>query len=62
MLGFRAAMERRHAFDPKFVFKGDYTSESGFKMMQKAIRKLGDSYQEPSLWQMIRWRQVRLKR
>ncbi|ALO05375.1 LacI family DNA-binding transcriptional regulator [Lactiplantibacillus paraplantarum] len=42
MLGFRAAMERRHAFDPKFVFKGDYTSESGFKMMQKAIRKLGD--------------------
>ncbi|WP_455390514.1 LacI family DNA-binding transcriptional regulator [Lactiplantibacillus pentosus] len=42
MLGFRAAMERRHAFDPKFVFKGDYTSESGFKMMQKAIRSLGD--------------------
>jgi len=42
MLGFRSAMERRHAFDPKLVFKGDYTSESGFKMMQKAIRTLGE--------------------
>lgn len=42
MLGFRSAMERRHAFDPRFVFKGDYTSESGFKMMQKAITTLGD--------------------
>lgn len=42
MLGFRAAMERRHAYDPKLVFKGDYTSESGFKLMQKAIQTLGD--------------------
>lgn len=42
LLGFRAAMERRHAFNPKLVFKGDYTSESGFKMMQKALKTLGE--------------------
>jgi LacI family transcriptional regulator len=42
MLGFRDAMERRNAFDPKLVFEGDYTSGSGFKMMQKAIETLGE--------------------
>ena len=42
MLGFQAAMEKRGAFEPKFVFEGDYTSDSGFKMMQKAIDTLGD--------------------
>ncbi|WP_318764792.1 LacI family DNA-binding transcriptional regulator [Lactiplantibacillus carotarum] len=46
MLGFRTAMERRHAFNAKNVFKGDYTSESGFKMMQKAIKTLGDKLPE----------------
>lgn len=42
MLGFQAAMEKRGVFEPKFVFEGDYTSDSGFKMMQKAIDTLGD--------------------
>lgn len=46
MLGFRSAMERRHAYEPKLVFKGDYTSESGFKMMKKAIQTLGDQLPE----------------
>ncbi|CAJ1230392.1 LacI family DNA-binding transcriptional regulator [Lactiplantibacillus xiangfangensis] len=46
MLGFRTAMERRHAYNPKVVFKGDYTSESGFKMMKKAITTLGDKLPE----------------
>ncbi|CAM3038853.1 LacI family DNA-binding transcriptional regulator [Lactiplantibacillus plajomi] len=41
MLGFKAAMARRHAYDPKLVFEGDYTSQSGFKMMQRAIKTLG---------------------
>ncbi|ABJ67302.1 LacI family DNA-binding transcriptional regulator [Pediococcus pentosaceus] len=42
MLGFKAAMTKRNAFKPEFVFEGDYTSESGSKMMQKAIDVLGD--------------------
>ncbi|MFC6295229.1 LacI family DNA-binding transcriptional regulator [Lactiplantibacillus daoliensis] len=42
MLSFRTAMERHDAFNPKLVFKGDYTSQSGFLMMKKAIQDLGD--------------------
>lgn len=42
MLSFRTAMEHHHAFNAKYVFKGDYTSQSGFLMMKKAIQNLGD--------------------
>jgi len=38
---FKAAMTKRHAFDSKRVFQGDFTSQSGFKMMQQAIVTLG---------------------
>lgn len=38
---FKAAMTKRHAFEPKRVFQGDFTSQSGFKTMQQAIVTLG---------------------
>jgi len=40
-ISFKAAMTKRHAFEPSHVFQGDYTSQSGFKMMQQAIKTLG---------------------
>lgn len=43
MYAFKDAMEKHHAYDPKFVFQGDYTSQSGFKMMKEAIEKLGNN-------------------
>lgn len=42
MLAFKQAMEKQRAYNPKWVFRGDYTSQSGFKMMQQAIEELGD--------------------
>lgn len=41
-LSFRTAMEKRHAYDPKLVFQGDYTSQSGYLMMKMAIEALGE--------------------
>ncbi|GAJ26536.1 galactose operon repressor [Liquorilactobacillus sucicola DSM 21376 = JCM 15457] len=41
-LSFRTAMEKRHAYDPKLVFQGDYTSQSGYLMMKMAIETLGE--------------------
>lgn len=40
-LSFKTAMEKRHAYQPKFVFEGDYTSQSGYVMMKQAIDTLG---------------------
>nr|WP_027825994.1 LacI family DNA-binding transcriptional regulator [Levilactobacillus parabrevis] len=34
-------LEERGAFDPKLVFTGDYTSESGYEQMQAAVTRLG---------------------
>lgn len=42
MYAFQTAMEKHKAYDPNWVFQGDYTSQSGFKMMKEAIEKLGD--------------------
>lgn len=42
MFAYREAMEKRKAYNSKWVFQGDYTSQSGFKMMKEAIEKLGD--------------------
>ncbi len=42
MFSYRAAMESRNAYNPKWVFQGDYTSQSGYRMMKEAIDKLGD--------------------
>ncbi|AKP67115.1 LacI family DNA-binding transcriptional regulator [Companilactobacillus ginsenosidimutans] len=42
MYAFRDAMEKRKAYNSKWVFQGDYTSQSGYRMMKEAIDKLGD--------------------
>jgi len=34
-------LQERGAFDPKLVFTGDYTSESGYEQMQAAVTRLG---------------------
>lgn len=34
-------MQARDAFDPKLVFTGDYTAESGYEQMQAAVTRLG---------------------
>ncbi len=34
-------LQKRGAFDPKLVFTGDYTSESGYEQMQAAVTRLG---------------------
>jgi len=34
-------MQERGVFDPKLVFTGDYTSESGYEQMQAAVTRLG---------------------
>jgi len=41
LLSFKLAMDKRHAYNPKTVFQGDYTSQSGFLMMKRAIETLG---------------------
>ncbi|MFD1420655.1 LacI family DNA-binding transcriptional regulator [Lactiplantibacillus songbeiensis] len=41
LLSFKLAMDKRHAYNPKAVFQGDYTSQSGFLMMKRAIETLG---------------------
>lgn len=38
---YQDVMQRRHRYHPEWVFKGDYTSRSGFTAMQTAIKKLG---------------------
>lgn len=40
-LSFKEAMTQRQAYHPEYVFEGDYTSQSGFLMMKRAIRTLG---------------------
>lgn len=42
MYSFKMAMDKRDAYDPKLVFQGDYTSQSGYEKMEEAIEKLGD--------------------
>jgi len=40
-ISFKTAMDKRHAYNPKVVFQGDYTSQSGYLMMKRAIETLG---------------------
>ncbi|WP_047998517.1 LacI family DNA-binding transcriptional regulator [Lactiplantibacillus herbarum] len=39
---FQQALEQHHAYQPEFVFAGDYTSQSGYLMMKRAIARLGE--------------------
>lgn len=41
MLNYRQIMRERQLYHPEWVFEGDYTSQSGFRMMKTAIKKLG---------------------
>ncbi|MGA3272196.1 LacI family DNA-binding transcriptional regulator [Lactiplantibacillus pentosus] len=38
---FKQALERRHAYHPEYVLAGDYTSQSGYVTMKRAIAALG---------------------
>ncbi|PTM24074.1 LacI family transcriptional regulator [Lactobacillus sp. PFC-70] len=39
---FRQTMQARDAYDPDLVFAGDYTNQSGYQQMKRAIDQLGD--------------------
>lgn len=39
---FKQEMQARDAYDPKLVYGGDYTNQSGYEQMMKAIDDLGD--------------------
>ena len=39
---FRRTMTARNAYDPDLVFAGDYTNQSGYEQMKRAITQLGD--------------------
>ncbi|GAF39906.1 lacI family transcriptional regulator [Agrilactobacillus composti DSM 18527 = JCM 14202] len=41
LVTFTAYLRQLNLFEPKFVFKGDYSPESGFEMMDQAIKQLG---------------------
>ncbi|MCH4171857.1 MAG: LacI family DNA-binding transcriptional regulator [Lactobacillus sp.] len=41
LVTFTAYLKQLNLFEPKFVFKGDYSPESGFAMMDQAIKVLG---------------------
>lgn len=42
LIYFSQYMLTKNLYQPKFIFDGKYTSESGYDMMNKAIKKLGD--------------------
>lgn len=39
---FEQALQRHHAYHAEYVLAGDYTSQSGYLMMKRAIAMLGD--------------------
>ncbi|WP_459726690.1 LacI family DNA-binding transcriptional regulator [Lactiplantibacillus plantarum] len=39
---FEQALQRHHAYHAEYVLAGDYTSQSGYLMMKRAIEMLGD--------------------
>lgn len=41
LASFKTAMQQHRAYRPEFVFEGDYTSQSGYLMMKRAITTLG---------------------